>query len=323
LIIFSIFQKGLLDGKKEIPHSIEEKLAQLVDHLALLRKSIDDHRAESIFSLRKLRLSNSIYLGDHLALTQLENGLSMYVDTRSRDVGIHLLNLGRWESNYTEVFKTFLFPGATVLDVGANLGWYSLIAAPIVGPSGKVFAVEPNPHLANLVYMSLRTNGFASRSVVLNIAASDKIGILDLIVDPEMPGSAITRVGEYQVKPGVAPSKLKVSALPLDDAIGTDSGPIHALKMDIEGFEGVALQGMQKIITRSPNLRMLLEWGLQQDGSPVPRRATAKMLDAHNFVPYRISNTGQLTLSTWDEEVTNKKLTNLAILKKGDPLGTI
>jgi FkbM family methyltransferase len=322
-VISNFFRKDRLVDTKKTRHSVEEKIAQLVEHVALLKKGLDDHRAENIFYLRKLRLSNSIYLGDYLALTQLENGLSAYVDTRSRDVGVHLLNLGRWESNYTEAFKKFLFPGATVLDVGANLGWYSLTAAPIVGPSGKIFAVEPNPHLANLVYMSLRTNGFAARSVVLNIAASDKVGVLDLIVDPEMPGSARSRVSEYQLKPGMAPSKLKVSAMPLDEAISTDSGPIHVLKMDIEGFEGVALRGMQEIIARSPSLRMLLEWGPQQDRSPVPRSSTAKMLDAHDFVPYRISNTGQLTVTNWDEEVASKKLTNLAVLKRGDPLGSI
>ena len=102
--------------------------------------------------------SQSVYLGDHTAVTFLRNGLRIFVDTRSMDVGIHLLTLGEWEQTDMALFGKLLAPGDTVLDIGANHGVYALQAALAVGPRGQVHALEPNPRLASLTDMSLNIN---------------------------------------------------------------------------------------------------------------------------------------------------------------------
>ena len=66
--------------------------------------------------------SQSVYLGDHTAVTFLRNGQRIFVDTRSMDVGIHLLTLGEWEQTDMALFGKMLAPGDIVLDIGANHG---------------------------------------------------------------------------------------------------------------------------------------------------------------------------------------------------------
>ena len=78
--------------------------------------------------------SQSVYLGDHTAVTFLGNGQRIFVDTRSMDVGIHLLTLGEWEQTDMALFGKMLAPGDVVLDIGANHGVYALHAALAVGP---------------------------------------------------------------------------------------------------------------------------------------------------------------------------------------------
>src|SRR4051812_17533560 len=124
-------------------------------------------RLEEIASYEAARLnqlvaSQSSYLGDHTALTFLESGHRIYVDTRSVDIGSHLLTYGRWEQNYAQVFQRLIKPGDTVFDLGANHGFYTLLAAASTGPAGTVHSFEPNPRFARLANMSAQINGFGA-----------------------------------------------------------------------------------------------------------------------------------------------------------------
>ncbi len=84
--------------------------------------------------------SQSIFLGEHTAVTFLRNGLRMLVNTRNLDVGIHLLTLGDWEQADMAYFPALIQPGDRVLNIGANLCIYALHAALAVGQRGEVHA---------------------------------------------------------------------------------------------------------------------------------------------------------------------------------------
>ena len=105
---------------------IEKRLDAALERLS--RVTVLERRLEEAipyFATRSERLvgSQSIYLGDHTAVTFLRNGLRMLVDTRSLDVGIHLLTLGEWEQTDMAIFARLLQPGDKVLDIGANHGF--------------------------------------------------------------------------------------------------------------------------------------------------------------------------------------------------------
>ena len=87
----------------------------------------------------------SHYLGDHTALCVNKYGQKMFVDTRDTSLAPHLLVEGNWEDWITTAIMQHV-PGAHFIDVGANVGWYSLVAQHYKAKS--VMAFEPNPKLA-------------------------------------------------------------------------------------------------------------------------------------------------------------------------------
>ncbi len=279
---------------------------------------------ETLFYLRKNDLSYSTYVGDHRVLTTISNGYRMYVDSRSRDIGVHLMNLGEWETNYTNAFKRMLSPGSKVLDVGANLGWYSMCAAPIVGHSGKVVAIEPNPTLADVMYASFEINGFLDFCHIHNVAAGEAPGLLRLVSEVDRPGHAYVRSGESHgmYAPQSAGSvSFVVPSVVLDDFMTSNYGYLaDVIKMDIEGYEGVALKGLRRHLRDQRQLRMIIEWGASMDNAPVNRSATANMLHEAELRPFRVASDSTLVPAVWSELVVEPQLINIVLLRDGDPL---
>ena len=302
--------------------ALRQQVARMAGRIEDLASLMTDSYHHQMSMLRRIHDSGSIYLGGHVAMTFLTNGYRAFVDTRSLDVGVHPLHGGSWETHYTEAFKRMLRPGATVVDVGANLGWYTLVAAPIVGATGRVFAVEPNPGLARLVQESVHTNGFVGWTQVYQVAVSDAPGVVDLVYDPDMPGGGVIRPGSYALT-HVRSTATRVAAVRLDALLAGHAGhagPVDVLKMGIEGWEGVALRGMTGILDRSPRLRMLVEWGAAQDQTPAPRAETALELGRRGYTPFRIEADGSIARETWDGALAEQALTNLVLLPEGDPL---
>lgn len=122
--------------------------------------------AEEHFTAR----TRSQYLGKGTVLCQVLGGLKLFVI--GDDVGFspHMIFEGYWEFWLTRHFAEVIRPGDTVIDIGANLGYYTLLAADMVGPQGRVVAIEPNPEVFRRLSASIGVNGFASRVSARNVA---------------------------------------------------------------------------------------------------------------------------------------------------------
>ena len=265
--------------------------------------------------LRSIFLAQSSYLGDRTSITFVENGCRMYVDTNSVDIGSHLLTLGHWESNYTKAFVRMLYPGARVLDVGANHGWYSIVSCPIIGDSGMLLALEPNPRLFSLLQKSISINGFSSFATPLQYAASENDGELTLDSNPDYSGGGTTR--PIQAQSNAENSKM-VKAVNLDFLCQERfSGYANVIKMDIEGWEGSALRGLTNHLKNAEDLKFLIEWSPQMDDTNYNRKATAALFNDFGFEPRTINNDGATELSTWQNLVNLPELTTLAVVRQG------
>lgn len=279
------------------------------------------HR-DQVALLRRVLHGGATYLGDHTALTFLANGARMFVDTRDRLIGLQLMCFGTWEPRYMGIFQALVRPGGTVVDIGANLGWYTLLAAIGVGEAGRVVAVEPNPALARLLEQTVEANAFAGRVSVLRAAVGDAPGVLDLDADPAGPGGGVTRpTGSRPPFAGLA--RMQVPAMPLDALIAAGhagDGQVDLVKMDIEGWEGMALRGMARVMDRSPGLRLFMEWSPMQDRTPAPRAEAAAMLSARGYRPFRIGAADRLLPETWEDALREVGIANLVMLPAGDPL---
>lgn len=150
------------------------------------------------------------------------------------------LRSGSYEPHLTRVFERYCAPGMTVVDVGANLGYYSLLASRLVGPSGRVIALEPNSENCRLLLSSLRLNG-STNVELLPVAADGTTGWAYYSTHVGSNGGLI-EAGDLLAHPGVV-----VPTFRLDELV---SGRVGFLKMDVEGAEGRVMRGATGIIER-------------------------------------------------------------------------
>ena len=105
----------------------------------------------------------------------------MVLDENDTDVSSQIREYGWYDDEKIEIqiFEKYLKSGMTVLDLGANVGFYTMLSRSIVGENGRVFAFEPSQRNANLIRASIEENSFTNVKVV-EAAVSDKIGISTL-----------------------------------------------------------------------------------------------------------------------------------------------
>jgi FkbM family methyltransferase len=127
--------------------------AHLFDPRSLQRATRED--SEAIVR----GLCTSAYVGEGTALCRVLGRYKMYVDTNDTCITPHLLLDGFWEMWVTEVIVDILRPGMVAVDVGANLGYYTLLMGDLVGPKGAIYAFEPNPPIADRLAKSVHLNG--------------------------------------------------------------------------------------------------------------------------------------------------------------------
>lgn len=125
--------------------------------------------------------------------------------------------------------------GGRFVDVGANVGLYSLWAGAAAGPTGRILALEPNPAALERLRFNIDVNGFADRIEVVPVAAGDTDGELELWLDPSNLGGSSARRTDRQ-------TAVRVPVRPLLDIV-SDAGleRIDILKLDIEGYEDAVL----------------------------------------------------------------------------------
>ncbi len=133
------------------------------------------------------------------------------------------------------LLKKTLAEGSTFVDVGANAGIYTLIAAPLVGGSGKVLSIEPNPAVLERLKFNAALNGFDKRIITEQAGVSDAEGSFDLTLDDSNLGGS-SLVAERSSR------KISVACYKLLALVQKHQLPkIDALKIDIEGAEDKAL----------------------------------------------------------------------------------
>ena len=161
------------------------------------------------------------------------------------------LALGGFDRLSTARVRSYLKPGMVAVDVGAHVGYYTLLFARLVRPAGVVHAVEPAPANLALLHANLRRLSRAA-VVVHRCAAGAAAGTRDLL---------LTELGDtnsFFAHP-LAPAthRITVPVAPLDALV---SAPAHLVKIDVEGAELDVLAGMSNLLAGCPSLVLLVEW---------------------------------------------------------------
>ena len=177
-------------------------------------------------------------------------GHRMWLDDKDTlELAVHEV----YEPVETTLLKKFLQPGQTFVDVGANIGYYTLLAARIVGPKGKVYAFEPDPTNFALLTKNISANGYAN-VIAVNQALSSKTGAAKLYLNPANRGDH--RIYDsHDGRPSV-----EIQMTSLDGYFKKLDKKVHFIKMDVQGAETAALAGMKGLIRKNKGLKLVTEF---------------------------------------------------------------
>ena len=207
--------------------------------------------------------ASAVYLGGQTVLCRLLGKYLVYADVQDIGITPHLAMAGYWESWVTSVLARTLRPGWHCVDVGANHGYYTLIMADAVGPTGQVAAVEPTPRLVELLHKTFDVNGFPSVMLVEQAASATDGETVHLLI-PALR-SLNARLSEDA---GPGDTVVDVESVTID-ALTADWPRVDLIKIDVEGEEERVWEGMQRTIAANPNLVVLLELNVGRYQDPL------------------------------------------------------
>lgn len=226
-------------------------------------RTVDDKMDESLRVIDMIKNGMTVATGEHEALTRLFTGQKIYVDTRDISIAPHLLLDGLWEQEFTGVIRRYFRPDSVFFDVGANFGYYGLLAGASITSAGSIHFFEPNPLLADLISKSVSVNGLLHRASIVQKAVGSQKGQITLNIPGTYFGSA-TVTNDTAVIDVIGEDKLqtvKVDQTSLDDyAREKKLKRVDLMKIDVEGFEEHVYDGMSQIIKDSPDLIVFLEF---------------------------------------------------------------
>ena len=219
---------------------------------------------------------------------------------------LHRLGLmGREEKSFLE---KRVRPGMHVVDIGANLGVYTLLLSRLTGRSGTVVAFEPDPELFEALQVNCRVNP-AGNVELRNLAAGSRSGEMTL-------ARSLVNAGDNRMERSGSPSgfvrRTVVPVATVDEIVA--GRPVDFVKVDVQGWESEVLRGMTRVIASNPVLQIFLEYwpyGLRKAGcEPLE---LLRSLDAQGFRLYRISSDAIVRITDFSNmhEPTGKRYVNL------------
>jgi FkbM family methyltransferase len=165
------------------------------------------------------------------------------IDRHDHFIGRGIKSDGVYEPHVAQALERILHPGGTFVDVGANIGYFSLLASTLVGPGGKVLAFEPMEENIVLFRKSVRLNQFHNIHIFQK-AVLNKNGMVHMILwDRRNSGSFHILNNPYWEE-----TIYEVEAVKLDDFLSGER--VDVIKVDVEGSEGLVFQGMIETIRR-------------------------------------------------------------------------
>lgn len=191
------------------------------------------------------------YLRPSRRIIKKVQGANMLLDLSDGGINRDLFLYGCREPECTKIFKAELSEGMTVVDIGANIGYYVLIESQLIGNSGRIYAIEPEPRNFKMLKRNVEMNSYTSRIKLYNMAISDKPG-------KSLFGIASTaNAHRLFVSGGGEDKAIEVQTATLDKILGDVK--IDVIRMDPEGGEWLIFKGMRRILRSNKPLKLFIE----------------------------------------------------------------
>jgi len=192
--------------------------------------------------------------GDNVLVSELDGFIVGVPGEEWRMAAYHAFR-GPMEPGLLRAFDRALKPGMVVLDIGANIGVFTLHAARLVGLHGKIYSFEPAPRVFQILKDNVQVNGFLETGVIefRQEAAWDRAGVARMTVYEGDSGRSTLFPDERQGR------KIEVKTVTLDQALRSQKR-VDVVKIDAEGAEPRILRGMRRMIERNPEIVIFIEF---------------------------------------------------------------
>jgi len=178
------------------------------------------------------------------------NGCKMLLLPNDRGISAELLLFKKHEPLHTELLYRELKPGMVCIDIGSNIGYFAVLESKLVGETGKVFSIEPAPPNFNILQKNIKLQN-TKNVETFNFACGDKDGFVKFSVSNRSNWSRVVPENESKSIKDEDLAIIDVPIKKLDTFI--DENPlarIDIIRMDLEGYEYLALQGMTETIKK-------------------------------------------------------------------------
>lgn len=181
------------------------------------------------------------------------DGHFLFAGSLDRLLALYLWKYGVLERFELELARSLIVPGSVVLDVGANIGFHAIHFAKCTGPTGHVYAFEPEPDNFAVLQANIAASGL-SHITARELAISDTIGTVDLYVSASHRGDH--RIFSTPERRNV----IKVNSTTLDAMFSSSPQSISLIKIDVQGAEAEVLRGMRGLLEAHPEAAVVAEF---------------------------------------------------------------
>ena len=229
----------------------------------------------------------------------------MFLGQMNDSVKKSLYLFGVYEPFETQLLKKITPKNGVVIDVGANIGYYTLYLSKLVGRGGKVYAFEPEPKNYRLLQKNLQLND-ANNVVLSKKAVAEKSGKARLYLHDTAGGHSIAR--EFD-------SYIEIETVNLDDYLLDKR--VSLVKMDVEGAEPLVIKGMLRLLNESKNMKIIMEFfpkAMQEAGYSFDDIATLlynEGFSAYDIKEAKLYPTEEKLRAKYDNLLEQQKATDL------------
>lgn len=231
------------------------------------------------------------------------NGTKMVLDLRDRGINRDLLLDGIREEEETREFENQLeqlkteYDKVQVFDIGANIGYYVLLEASVLGNEHRIYAFEPHPTNVAQLRKSIKLNSFDDFVQVEQCAIGAETGTVDLAISPYSNTHRINGIKEG------SSTTIEVPIKPIDHVLsekGIPKADCLLFRIDVEGFEHRVFAGMDKVLSSNQDIFIFVEVH-----SSVPQDEISKMMNVLLDCGFELVYTGERTIDSLGDLVTS------------------
>jgi len=251
--------------------ALEAEIAGLRDQLRALRAVVEERPGLA-------------YVADGHAWVRTTWGGKVLVDTADLLIAPWLMLDGVWEPAVGDFVRSVLRPGDVFVDVGANVGYFTILAADAIRHVGHIYAFEANPATYELLQKTVTVNWMTSFITTEQLAVYEDTRTLEFVMPEHFAGNSSLALDDRRRE---AP-RIEVETISLDEYFAGRDMRADLVKVDVEGAELFVFRGMRKLVAANPALVVVCEWSQADMGDHYDPSDLLDEIAAHGFDTFHI-----------------------------------